>query len=386
MKHLHRLTTTFFALLAALAVAPNALAYSTSTCNGEPVKWNSNTVTVRASSTSFPSGTWRNAIDEAVDRINDNPSNFQYNLVTDSGGVALDNGQNEIWGTSDTSLLDGAPAVAYTWWTCYWFFGNVVHMDEVDIIFDFTSPFQWTTSTTKTNLLRYGGTARPIQTTAAHELGHGLKLNHVNTEYNVMGTDFEHIHVNGNTARAYFGEDAADGAVELYGLDNDDREDVAVVHWKYAGASGEYSDHEKTAVYTSDGTDEVNSFDDNGETRYWVSPGQVVQVEFSYENNGATTQSVDVGFYISTNSTISTWDTRIGGTSMTLGRNGVYTTKRTVTIPTTLASATDYWIGAVVDEDDSLGEVAEWNNATYLPIRTPFAYVIYYPAVIGLHL
>ncbi|MEM7253765.1 MAG: hypothetical protein AAF493_20290 [Pseudomonadota bacterium] len=369
------LTATSIAL-----ASPQAAAYSTSTCLGEKIKWNSNTVTVRASSTSFPTGSWRNALEEAVDRVNDNPSRFAYNLITDSGGVALDNGQNEIWGSTDSDILDGAPAVAYTWWTCYWFFGNHVHMNELDIIFDYNSPFQWTTSTNKTNLLRYGGSLRPIQTTAAHELGHGLKLNHVNTEYNVMGTDFEHIHVNGNTARAYFGEDAADGAVYLYGLDSDTREDVGVVHWKYEDASGEYSDHTKTEVFNGTGTSPLSSFDDDGEERYWVWPGQTVQVEFSYENNGATTQSVDVGFYISTNSTISTSDTRIGGTTMTLGRNGVYTTKRTVTLPTNLSHGQDYWIGAVVDEDGSLSEAIEWNNATYLPVRV-HNWIIYYPGL-----
>ena len=60
------------------------------------------------------------------------------------------------------------------------------------------------------------GTAA-IQTTGAHEFGHGLGLLHVNTEYNIMGNDFEHIHVNGSTATAYTGEDAADATVFLYG-------------------------------------------------------------------------------------------------------------------------------------------------------------------------
>src|SRR3546814_5059363 len=99
------------------------------------------------------------------------------------------------------SILAGAPAVAYQYWACYWFFGDHVHMNEVDVIFDYGSPWQWTADTVKSSLIRYTGTQRAIQTTGAHELGHGLILNHVNTEYNIMGSDFAHIHVNGATAK-----------------------------------------------------------------------------------------------------------------------------------------------------------------------------------------
>lgn len=356
-------------LLMAMGLPAIATAFSYNECLGEKLKWNRNTVDIRANEVSFPVGVWRDAISQSVSRFNQNPSKFRYNLQIESGGVGRGNGQNEIWGTTDNAVLAGAPARAFYWWKCYWFFGNHVHMTEVDVVFDYRSPWMWSASTTKSNLLRYGGALRPMQTTAIHELGHGLPLNHVNSEYNVMGIDFEHIHVNGNTARAYIGEDTSDGAVYLYGTASGSPQDLGVVHWKYQDASGEYSNHQKTGLYNTSGG-VLSSFSDGGETRYRVNRGQHVQAEFTYENNGASTQSgVKVGFYISGNSTISTLDRRIGGTTMTLSRDNVFTTSHTVVIPFDLVSGRDYWLGVIIDEDNSVGEMAEWNNATYLPIR-----------------
>ncbi|MGF1673448.1 MAG: hypothetical protein ACFCUV_07155, partial [Rivularia sp. (in: cyanobacteria)] len=76
-----------------------------------------------------------------------------------------------------------------------------------------------------------------------------------------------------------------------------------------------------------------------------------------------------VGFYISTNDIISTGDQRIGGTTLTLGRDNVYTARNTVTIPSSLQRNRNYWLGVVVDENNSINENVEWNNATYIPIR-----------------
>ena len=351
-----------------MAVSP-VFAFSYNTCLGEKLKWSSNTITMRASPASFPAGQWRDALQLAINRFNLNPSKFRYSMAIDSGGVGRNNGQNEVWGSTDSAVLQGAPAIAYTWWTCYWLFGDHVYMDEVDVIFDYGSPWQWASSESKSGLLRYGGSLRPMQTTAVHELGHGLTLNHVNTEYNVMGTDFEHLSVNASTARAYIGEDTADGAAFLYGLASPLVQDLGVVHWKYLGASGEYSDHTKTQLYNS--ADVVlSNFNDAGETRYRVNKGQIVRTEFTYENNGASTHSnIAVGFYLSTNSNISTLDQRIGGTTLTLGPDNVFTHKVSVTIPTTLTSGQNYWLGVIIDETGAISEIAEWNNATYLPIR-----------------
>lgn len=350
-----------------LAGASAANAYSTKSCLGEKLRFSGNSRTVHASTTSFPAGYWQNGITDVVNKFNRNPSNFRYAISMDSGGVGRNNGQSETWGSSDQGVLQGAPAIAYQNWTCYWFFGNHVSMDEVDVIYDFTAPFQWTADALKSSLIRYTGTRRSLQTTGAHELGHGMILNHVNTEYNIMGSDFEHIHVNGSTATAYTGEDAADGMVFLYGQ-RSNYEDVAVVHWKYSGPSGEYSDHTKTVITTSGGG-ALATISVNGETGYRVNRGQVVRAEFTYENNGGNTQNgIATGYFISTNDIISTGDRRIGGATWNLSRGNVLTTTVTLTIPSNLSAGTAYWLGVVIDENNRIGEAVEANNATYIPI------------------
>lgn len=364
-----KIFTTLVACCAIFSLsAPQALAYSYKSCLDHPIKFDSNSKTVHASTVSFPAGYWEDGIRDTVTKFNRNPSNFRYSISMDSGSVGRDNGQNEIWGGTG-SILSGAPAIAYQYWTCYWFFGDTVHMNEVDVIFDYSSPWKWTADTVKSSLIRYTGSLRAIQTTGAHELGHGLILNHVNTEYNIMGSDFEHIHVNGSTATAYTGEDAADGAVFLYGARSPAWEDLAVVHWKYSGASGEYSDHTKTVIYDSAGN-VLSTVTVNGETGYRVSKGQTVKAEFTYENNGANTQNgVQAGYYISTNDLITTFDTKIGSGSFNLSRGNVYTTTVNLVIPNNLTSGTNYWLGVVLDDNGAVAESVESNNATYIPIR-----------------
>lgn len=365
-------------LLATTLYISTSHAYEKQSCLGEDYRWSGNSKTLQASSTSFPAGAWFNGIQDSVNKFNLNPSKFRYSVVSSGGGVSLNNNDSEIWGSTDQGILQGAPAIAYTYKTCYWFFGDVVHVDEVDVVFDYDTPWRWTTSTDKSKLLRYSDTAtdlRPLQTTALHEIGHGSRFKHENDEYNVMGTDFEHIHVNGSTARAYLGEDVADGMVDLYGARNENWEDVGVVHWRYSGTSGEYSDHKKGIIRDLAGnpkaTFTITTPGTTRETAYRVSKGETVKVEFTYENNGKSTQNgIDVGFYVSTNDFISTFDQRIGGRTLNLGRANVYSPDHhTVTIPTNLATNTTFWLGAIIDENDNINEKVEWNNATYIPIR-----------------
>lgn len=365
-----RVTLTVIGITLLVLLPGQSFGYRHCHCLGENLRWSGNGKTLYASPVSFPAGSvWRNAIQEAVNRHNINPSRFNYYLRTDSGGVRRNNGTSEIWGSSDSGVTQGAPAIAYYWYTCYWFFGDHVKMDEVDIVFNYSSPWRWTASTNKRYIWNYGGGGRPMQTTALHEMGHGLYLGHVNYEYNIMGSDYTHIHVNGGTARAYFGEDGSDGLVHLYGLRSPYRQDVGAVHWKHSGASGEYSRHAKTRLYTSGGS-LINSYVTvNGERHYRVNRGQQVLAEFTYENNGASNQTSNLAFYVSTNDYISTWDRRLRTAAINQGRNSVYTTRHRVTIPNDLVRGRNYWLGVIIDWDGRLAETAEWNNATYIPIR-----------------
>ena len=366
---MRRLSLLFLVMFALIDVG-QVSAFGYRTCLDKNLKWGSNLKTLRADLKGFaPISYWRKGLQEGIDKFNLNPSNFRYRLEMDSGGVRLDNGQSEIWWSADSRDLQGAPAIAYSFWTCYWFFGYHVHMDEVDVLFDSSETWKWTANSNKSSLNVYTGNGRLLQGTAVHEFGHGLKLDHENRTYNVMGEDYSHVHVNGSKAHVYVGEDAANGVVFLYGGNRSSWEDVGVVHWKYSHASGEYSRHKRTRVYSSTGGS-LSTYRVNGEVGYRVRPGQEIQAEFTYENNGKNFQSaVKIGYFISTNDLISTSDQRIGGLTLNLHRGVVYTVTKTLTIPRALTTNKNYWLGAIIDEDDSVAEAVEWNNATYIPLR-----------------
>ncbi|MFC1602766.1 CARDB domain-containing protein [Pseudomonadota bacterium] len=104
-----------------------------------------------------------------------------------------------------------------------------------------------------------------------------------------------------------------------------------------------------------------------------VSPGEAISVSYSIANQGnaPTTWYPNVGFYLSTDATITTADTYVtydyaqmdylaGGSTV----NGV----KTVTIPAGLAAGT-YYLGAITDYNNNEPEADEGNNA--LALATP---------------
>ncbi len=232
----------------------------------------------------------------------------------------------------------------------------------------FDNGVSYTTSMNKTSLWSHGGSFRPFQTTAIHELGHGAGLAHTNNTYNIMGQDWDHIHANGSTARSYLGEDAAHGLVYLYGTTSGSAEDLGITHFKRTGANGQYSTHAKTVLRTSTGGN-LSWFTNNGEQTFRVNRGGTYRLELTFENNGKSNQSQDLRFYVSTNSLISTYDTLIRTSSVSVNRNSVYTAYYTITIPSNLTRGANYWVGAVIDANGTVSEMTEANNATYLPIR-----------------
>ncbi len=366
MKHKNLLKLSLLFVSLTLWHSQSA-AYQYWVCLDRDLKWDSPNVGIGASHVSFASSSWMNSLSTSVSRWNQTPSNFNYVLSTDTNGVGRGNGQNEVWFSNDPDALQGAPAIAYSWWQCidYWIFGKTVKMTEIDVIFDVNeayTPFM----TNKSALWEYGGGSRPFQTTALHELGHGLGLAHVNYNYNVLGTDWTHIHVNGANARSYAGEDATRGAVHLYGTEI--KQDVAASQWKYGSASGEYSSHVRTVLRNEAGG-LISSTVVGGEPVYNVTQGQRVRMEFTYENNGSNTQGVNVGVFISTNDLITTLDSKIGNIGLTLAPDVVFTRQDLITIPASIPRNSNRWLGVVVDDNNSVSEFVESNNATYVRIK-----------------
>jgi len=319
-------------------------------------RWSGEDATMRAASTSFPAGNaYRTALGTVASRFNQNPSEFHFHQRYDDGSVSFDNDQNEVWFSDDS---DYSPA-----WTFWWFdiWGNVVEADVV-----FYNGEDYTTSMSKTTLWSYGGAHRPFQTTALHEYGHAAGLDHEADEYNLMGEDWTHINCNGGTARSYVGEDASDGLVSLYThRDGVAIENVGVTLFKRTGHSGEYSSHGHCRITNTSGT-ELAYTTYSGQRRYAVDKGQRVRVWFTYENSGETTQTLNVGYYISSNSTINTADTLFDTRRFAMRRNNVDTRYFTLTIPANLISGTTYYLGAIVDYDNALSEIDGYNAAYHI--------------------
>ncbi|MGR9107225.1 MAG: hypothetical protein ACU843_09875 [Gammaproteobacteria bacterium] len=346
------------------ALAPQSFAFTTIKCNGISAKWAGNSYTVRASSVGFPIGPWRDALSYVISHWNGNPSNLAFGVVWNEPGVALNNGENEVWWEANNGPSIGtSPGIAYPW------FNANCTLREVDVIFNNSVSYHYTTS--KTSLLPYGGAYRPFQTTAMHEFGHAGGLAHTANTYNVLGQDWTHIHANGSTATAYSGEDANAGLVSVYGLWAGGPEDLGVVHWRRTGSSGEYSTHGRTRLFNTSNV-ELTKVAGTAEPVYRVNKGQTVKLEMSYENMGKTSplNNIPVGYYLSTNDTISTTDTFLGAGSVSLSRDQVATTSNTsLVIPSNLVSGQTYWLGAIIDYTGTISERSESNNATYLTIR-----------------
>ncbi|MFN7976240.1 MAG: hypothetical protein U0166_28560 [Acidobacteriota bacterium] len=344
--------------LAILAAAANGYAFTWQMCGGTKVKWPTGSVTMRASAVGFPAGsTWRSALDATRTRFNQSPANMRYLMLFDDPSIGMGNGQSEVWWSSGF----GAPAITYTWWN------GSCQLVEADIIFDNTVAY--TTSTTKTSLIPYGGPYRPFQTTAMHELGHGQGLGHTADRYSIMGQDWTHIHSNGSTANAYPGGDAIAGSVSTYGIIGGAYEDLGIAHWRRTGASGEYSIHQRTRVLNTSGV-ELAKIISGGQPVYLVNKGQTVKLEMTYENMGKTSPITSgVNYYVSTNDTISAADTFLGAGSVTLYRGTATTSNTTLVIPNNLVSGTTYYLGGTIDPTGAYVEYSESNNATYVGIK-----------------
>jgi matrixin len=348
-----RKTVLTIALLTLSAATP--FAYVT---NG---RWMGNSTTMRLSAASFPAASpEQNAVVSAIDKWNLNPSNFRFNVLFNDTSVAKGNGQSEIWFTPAL----GHPAATYP---IYDAAGNLI---EADIIFNDDKCWAFN-PTDYTTLEGYGTNCRLMEASAIHELGHALGLAHEADEYNVMGNAWTHVHVNQSTADAYVGEDASNGAVSLYGLAAAAGEELSVSHWKYdavATGASDYSHHRRVELFDGSGKPLTGTTIEDGATRYDVTSGQTIQVEFTYENSGASLQTPQVDLVLSENNWITIFDTWLATHHPVLGRNSVYTHCYTVTLPGGLTPGFK-WIGAVIDPANVINEVDETDNATWIPIN-----------------
>lgn len=384
-----------FVLLVLFLLSNQVFAFRVETCNGGLVKWSTNTRNIAADPATIPANqTAWNLLQRAITQINRNPSNFQMSMTALPTAItnqqaALDNASNEVFFSVDPTIMGNLTAFASV---------NIsgCNQTSVDVIFhrrpsDVSPPgTNWSYSTTVAPTTSYGGQTGyggillPFVSAAMHEFGHFSGLNHEERYYNMMGSDDTHIYRNGNNAETTsLGEDASNGLVALYGLNAATRQDLGLTHWVRAGISGEYSVHRRVPVYSSTGTvlacspqygTTCTRDQSEGDQYFRVNRGQVVNVNFGYENNGRDSKTVLVRYYVSVDNTITSTDILIGEKSYTLVRDLPNYYNYTMTIPTNLTPSTAttkrrYYIGAIIDANNAVAEVNEANNTTYTGIE-----------------
>ena len=211
-----------------------------------------------------------------------------------------------------------------------------------------------------------------------HEFGHLLGLKHVNSEYNIMGDAVNHLITQNGKTRSYFGEDASWGARQLYGTQSSAFRDLSVSHFRYTGVRGEYSTHDRTRAFRNNGTDWVQTgvgvAGDGGsviEPLWEVNLGERIRFEYTVENNGKQTENnVRGGVYISTNDWISKQD-RLMGTHVwnsIEAQGAAYTFTVEIAIPNNLQRGRVYWVGYIIDDNNTVHEKTGRNNAAYVPV------------------
>lgn len=378
MTHRYTIACTALFLTVCLA-ASDAEAYRITKCwNGTKMNWAQDHKRFDADADAWPPGAPHTvALQSAFDRINEVPADISASLYLDPDElVGAANAENEVYFVAD---LD-APAECWRTHdvvlTCY--------IIEADIRLDKTrfNQGKFTGSDQTADSFAYtSGAKRQLEPIFVHEIGHCIGLGHEDREYNIMGTDWDHVHANGPTIHSYAGVDATDALRVLYGSKNKG-ENLAAVHWTYEGSTNPgcdgdnscYSKHKQVGLQKApdDGIFTGGSLVKNGVTNFdawYVVRGQKVRIDLGYENLGASAQTVEIELFHSEDALITTDDTALNFAPVTMSLPSSSLQYRTddVIVPANAANDTSY-LGAVIDAADDVDEINEADNGTFVPI------------------
>lgn len=333
------LATATLAALAAL-LPGTAGAYSWTTCGDRTVVWSGSRATMAINTTSFPVGsTWDGRLQNAMWHWNNvKGAGFNFFVARDTDGTfSHGNGVNEMYFSAADSGT--ALAVTHSRYTCYWLFGYHAWRNEADV--SFNTSYAWTTGP-----LSYANLGSPysFESVALHELGHVLGLGHEDRWMATMNSYYPN-----SGPLGYYKEwdplaDDREGVRFLY-RDATTETDVAGSAFKRSGSG--------TSTRVSSPT--------------VASRGTFVTLEFSFANQGTSTRTFDINFYLSTNSLISTADRYLGGNSGAWAAAGAMGTfSRTLFIPRDIAPGT-YYLGFLLDPRGAIAENNESNNGQPMP-------------------
>ena len=323
-----------------LASASVGEAATWQTCAGNTIRWNSGRADMYISTTSFPAGSsWDGRLQNAMWHWNNvKGAGFNFYVGRDTDGThSRSNGVNEVY-LSNTEV-GSALAVTFSRFHCYWLFGYWYGIDETDIAFN--NNLSWTTGK-----FNYGSLGSPFnfELVALHELGHALGLKHEDRVMATLNSFYPHSGPLGYYKEVDPHADDRLGVRNLY-RDGTTETDVAGSAFKRTGTG-------TSGLVSSPAS---------------ARRGTNVTLEFSFANLSTAFQTFDIGFYLSTNSFISTSDIFLGrnnGASAPSGTTGTFS--RTLYIPTWISPGT-YSLGFLIDPNNVKGENNENNNNQPMP-------------------
>lgn len=359
----------------AAALCTQAMSYTYYQCNNGPaLRWKENSIKMRFSNISFTEGTdMANAMNDTIKRFNRNPSQFRIKRVYGDNDVRRRNGQNETWITSG-DIGDKVAGRTFLEIDC----GND-SFKEADVVFASNAKLSASTVIRNLNSYNYvpgqvdiGSRWRSIRLAAIHEFGHAAGLNHTSNTYNVMGSAWTHVHAVGDFIRAYIGEDAGVGLMNLYGRNSSKNiVDLSATAFRRSGSKDGYSLHKPTLIRTTS-NENIGTFrDKNDVLGYKVNRGQTYKVQFGFENLGEVIQrGWDNAYFISSDNIIKTSDQRVATYyDWYFTPNAVDYVWRKVKVPSDLVRGKTYYLGMIVDVNNDISESYEGNNTVYIPIK-----------------
>ena len=309
-----------------LSTALPAEAFEYRRCRNRNVTWDNATQTFQANTNDFPVGSaFRASLQAAINAWNLNApaTNFRFILTFNTAADDdLGDGRNAIVRTPD--IPGNAVMVARTRLSaCLWPFWRR-EIREVDIVAE--DSFPWNHAVNPDPFVA----GRSSAITFVHELGHALGLQHEN---DVMATMNDTLPVGGPIGGANDPHPYSD--------------DVAGNRAGY-GTNGTATD---LIVSTFERTTPGDSARIIAPAN--VSRGNPTTFRFTIGNRGTVNRTTQVRFYLSTDNNITTGDTQVGATTLTINAGATSTLNAVITVPATVAPGF-YRFGYIIDPTNAI--------------------------------